>query len=52
MPPASARVMEAWWRLAPEAFRVLRDRLDSVAGFYISLSWMGGGSTSRSSSST
>jgi hypothetical protein len=34
MPPASASVMEAWWRLAPEAFRVLRDRLDTVAGFY------------------
>jgi DNA-binding response OmpR family regulator len=34
MPPASASVIEAWWRLAPEAFRVLRDRLDTVAGFY------------------
>ena len=34
MPPASAAVMEAWWRLAPEAFRVLRDRADTVAGFY------------------
>jgi DNA-binding response OmpR family regulator len=34
MSPASARVVEAWWRLAPEAFRVLRDRLDTVAGFY------------------
>ena len=34
MPPTSASVMEAWWRLAPEAFRVLRDRLDTVAGFY------------------
>jgi DNA-binding response OmpR family regulator len=34
MAPASARVIEAWWRLAPEAFRVLRDRLDTVAGFY------------------
>ncbi len=34
MPPASASVMETWWRLAPEAFRVLRDRLDTVAGFY------------------
>ena len=27
-------MIEAWWRLAPEAFRVLRDRLDTVAGFY------------------
>ena len=34
MSPASARVMAAWWRLAPESFRVLRDRLDTVAGFY------------------
>ena len=34
MPPASADVMENWWRLAPEAFRVLRDRADTVAGFY------------------
>ena len=34
MPPASAHVMAAWWRLAPESFRVLRDRLDTVAGFY------------------
>jgi Transcriptional regulatory protein, C terminal len=34
MPPASASVMEAWWRLAPEAFRVLRDRQDTVSGFY------------------
>ena len=34
MPPASASVMETWWRFAPEAFRVLRDRADAVAGFY------------------
>ncbi len=34
MSPASAHVMAAWWRLAPESFRVLRDRLDTVAGFY------------------
>ena len=34
MAPASASVIEAWWRLAPEAFRVLRDRLETVAGFY------------------
>lgn len=34
MPPASAGVMDTWWRLAPDAFRVLRDRLDTVAGFY------------------
>ena len=35
MPPASARAIEAWWRLLPEAFRIVRDRLDSVAGFYM-----------------
>jgi len=35
MPPASAAVIAAWWRLAPAAFRVLRDRLDAVAGFYM-----------------
>ena len=35
MSPASADVLEIWWRLAPEAFRVIRDRLDMVAGFYI-----------------
>lgn len=34
MPAASADVMEIWWRLAPDAFRVLRDRADTVAGFY------------------
>ncbi len=35
MPPASARVIETWWRLLPEAFRIVRDRLDTVAGFSI-----------------
>jgi hypothetical protein len=35
MPPSSLTVIDAWWRLAPEAFRVLRDRLDTVAGFYM-----------------
>ena len=35
LPPAWASVMEAWWRLAPEAFRVVRDRLDTVVGFCI-----------------
>ncbi len=35
MPPASATVIGTWWRLAPDAFRVLHDRLDSVAGFYM-----------------
>jgi hypothetical protein len=35
MPGASASVMEVWWRLAPDSFRVVRDRLDTVAGFYI-----------------
>jgi DNA-binding response OmpR family regulator len=34
MPPASAQVLETHWRLAPEAFQVLRDRLDTVAGYY------------------
>ncbi len=32
-PPASARVLEAWWRRAPGSFRVARDRLGAVAGF-------------------
>ena len=35
MPPASARAIAAWWRLLPEAFRIVRDRLDTVAGFYM-----------------
>jgi transcriptional regulator/AAA ATPase-like protein len=35
MPPASASVMATWWRLAPEAFRVVRDRLEKVVGFCI-----------------
>src|SRR5204862_127673 len=30
-----AAVIDAWWRLAPGAFRVLRDRQSSVAGFYL-----------------
>ena len=34
MTPSSAGVMATWWRLAPESFRVLRDRLESVAGYY------------------
>jgi hypothetical protein len=33
--PSLASVIDAWWRLAPHAFRVLRDRQDSVAGFYL-----------------
>jgi len=32
-PPASATALDAWWRLAPGAFRVARDRLGAVAGF-------------------
>ena len=32
-PPASATVLTTWWRLAPGAFRVARDRLGAVAGF-------------------
>jgi Transcriptional regulatory protein, C terminal/AAA ATPase domain len=35
MPPASVTAISAWWRLMPEAFRILRDRLDAVAGFYM-----------------
>jgi hypothetical protein len=35
MPPSSALVMDAWWRRMPEAFRVVRDRQDAVAGFYL-----------------
>ena len=34
-PPTSAAVIGTWWRLAPDAFRVLHDRLDTVAGFYM-----------------
>lgn len=33
--PASAAVLATWWRLAPGFFRVARDRLGGVAGFYI-----------------
>ena len=32
-PPASATVLNTWWRLAPGAFRITRDRLGAVAGF-------------------
>ena len=35
MPTSSAEVIAAWWRRAPEAFRVLHDRLGTVAGFYM-----------------
>jgi len=35
LPQTAAAVIDAWWRLAPEAFRVLHDRADSVAGFYL-----------------
>ena len=34
LPAASAAIVETWLRLAPEAFRVIRDRNDAVAGFY------------------
>ncbi|MBI3745114.1 MAG: winged helix-turn-helix domain-containing protein [Chloroflexi bacterium] len=33
--PALATVVDTWWRLAPYAFRVLRDRGNAVAGFYL-----------------
>jgi hypothetical protein len=32
-PDASVAAIDAWWRLAPGAFRVARDRLGAVAGF-------------------
>lgn len=32
-PTASATVLNTWWRLAPGAFRITRDRLGAVAGF-------------------
>ena len=35
MPPASTKAIATWWRLLPEAFRIVRDRLDMVAGFYM-----------------
>jgi hypothetical protein len=34
-PPASIAVIDAWWRLAPDAFRVARDRQGAVAGFQV-----------------
>jgi DNA-binding response OmpR family regulator len=34
-PPASRTVLDAWWRFVPGAFRVARDRLGAVAGFYV-----------------
>lgn len=34
-PPASAAALDAWWRLAPGAFRVARDRSGAVVGFYL-----------------
>src|SRR5688572_13198508 len=34
-PPSSAAALDAWWRLAPSAFRVARDRSGAVAGFYL-----------------
>ena len=35
MRPSSVVVMDAWWRRMPEGFRVVRDRLGAVAGFYL-----------------
>src|SRR5262249_26163564 len=35
LPPSLAAVVETWWRLAPESFRVLRDRQQTVAGFFM-----------------
>lgn len=34
-PPGSAAALDAWWRLAQGAFRVARDRLGAVVGFYL-----------------
>jgi hypothetical protein len=34
-PDASIAILDAWWRLAPEAFHVARDRLGAVAAFSI-----------------
>lgn len=33
--PSWAAIMATWWGLAPDAFRVVRDRLDAVVGFCI-----------------
>jgi DNA-binding winged helix-turn-helix (wHTH) protein len=33
--PSLAAVVDTWWRLAPHAFIVLRDRRDDVAGFHL-----------------
>ena len=35
LPPSLQAVVDLWWRLAPFSFRVLRDRQDAVAGFYM-----------------
>jgi hypothetical protein len=35
--PAAARQLRAWWKQAPQDFRVLRDPDGSVAGFYVLL---------------
>ncbi|MEN8007612.1 MAG: winged helix-turn-helix domain-containing protein [Candidatus Krumholzibacteriota bacterium] len=32
--PDGAAALEAWWTFRPDAFRVVRDREDSVVGFY------------------
>ena len=34
-PPASVTILEEWWRREPRAFRIMRDRQGSVAGFHI-----------------
>ena len=34
-PPASAAILDAWWRREPGAFRVMRDRDGAVAGFHV-----------------
>lgn len=34
-PPAAAAILETWWHRAPDAFRVVRDGMGAVAGFYV-----------------
>jgi DNA-binding response OmpR family regulator len=35
LPPSLAAVVDTWWRLLPQAFRVLHDRQDEIAGFFM-----------------
>jgi hypothetical protein len=40
-PPAAAAILETWWHRVPDAFRVVRDGMGAVAGFYV-ICQMGG----------